>query len=90
MPVLNFAGKHNTYNPIAAKRMRACVYAMTQRYGPANWFLTVAPHDVNNLNVWRLSFMVSSNKKFPAIVDDNFFTEDLKKGKSTMVILILA
>ena len=74
-PVLRFSGKHNTYSPILMNRLRTIVYAMTQRYGPASWFLTVAPHDINNLTVWRLSFIVSSNKKFPSVVDDSFFSD---------------
>ena len=40
-PVLNFCGNNNTYSPISSNRMRTIIYAMTQRYGPASWFLTV-------------------------------------------------
>ena len=87
-PVLNFCGNHNTYSPILSNRMRTIIYAMTQRYGPASWFLTVAPHDVNNLNIWRLSFMISSNKKFPAVVDDSFFLK-LKNVIMIMIVILI-
>ena len=72
MRVLHLSARKCLWSPIGRDQSLSKIYGLVRRYGPPGIFLTIAPNDIDNPSILRLSFWSSSNQDFPAQVDDSY------------------
>ncbi|KAL7549323.1 hypothetical protein ACHAWF_017111 [Thalassiosira exigua] len=80
MPVLTTAGKHTTFGALERNSAVGELLAMIRRFGSQFCFLTCSFDDVNNPQVFRLTFRQINNEEFPSNVDSDILNK-MKKGK---------
>lgn len=79
MPVLSFGTRHSVPGSLTDPSGMSRAFAQHRRYGPGTVLYTLTVDDKNSPNLIRLSRPLTSNTKFPATVDDEFF-EALQQG----------
>ena len=66
LPLLRASGRNTSFGSMERRSGVSHMTAMTNKYGPASIFITIAPDDINNLTGFRLSFRSTNNTSFPA------------------------
>ena len=67
LSLLNYCAKPSPWGAMERSACIAQLLAMMRRYGPASWFLTMAPDDVHSAQGFRLTLRINTNTSFPAI-----------------------
>ena len=77
-PVLVSAGNKTLCRSLERITSKCEIKSMCQQHGSCNVFLTIAPDDVNSLDMFHIIFRSNSNKDFPTTMSDklcdNFIT----------------
>ena len=74
LPVLTTAGKNTCFGALERNSSLGETYALIRRFGPQFLFLTIAIDDVNNPQVFRLTFNQRDNVNFPSVASGDFLS----------------
>ena len=83
LPILASTSKNTIYGSIERLKCISEIGGICKRRGLPGIFATIAPDDINSLNVLRITFRRNSNEEFPATVSDEA-VDDFAKGRHAL------
>ncbi len=83
-PILSVSRKNSVLGPLDNVRLTSEMFALFRTFGPfCNW-ITIAPDDISNPTIFRLTMRASNNFSIPAVATDDFL--NALRQNSTVLI----